>query len=929
MPFNEPLDTTQNDAIAAGGLQTRDYLLITPVVILFQARPAVDSSADVLFEIPYDSVASGSYTDLRRDQVVMITAGTTTADFQRPLWRGRLSRLPTSDTLFIGEASIALDTALYITVFDAYEPAQRLRSGALIDGILTFEKLCPAIKGLSSTYLKEPIAGEASFALSPVAQPMEEGATVNDATGWLWSIPGATYTGGTAATDREVEFDLPAGHVWATVQVTDSNGTVGDFVFEIYVVDRYDPTFIFAGNNGVDITNDIEGGINGSVEFFDGADEVLDRWRITVVNFEVFRDGTIDPFPNIVLVGYLRQEDNSTQADQTYGALKTKTYTIAGFASLAGEIKLSPLAISDVSPAAAWDDMALPNPARVIAHLTSRYATLARLCCIDYGTLNSNDWYGGNRDVESPYLLDACNAAADEINAQLVFAADGQIILRRNLNFESDAVRNAADVITTLTTGQMTVIGYTHPHMPQLAQLQVGCRSYRTADGSSIGITATAPAVAFAEGADFDEARNQLLVANAGTTAAKLEAGERAGNLLAYRDDGDEWTFELSGSYRFAQPSIHQWWQALVDPTEIANGLGLTAADRLLLKSISHKFNPERGTRTVSATFKHETRGGLTMILVEVIPDIVPTVMPPRPPMSAYLGAFAPRSTINSTSSAPARKPPRGYAYAMTPYSPQQQADIEDAMPRTGCRVQRPPVNFRNSADVVTPFTLQLGQNYDIFVKGSAKIADDTATVPATTENGGNGYDTLLDVITGDNVVIDCDSGDTWDGGEGQFNADGSPGRFDAGAYAPAVELFSMIYRVGTTGAWTKAGLSAAFTAVTSGRLYLMCNDVPAAYGDNSGFITAAVSGLSASGEIFGDAFYQWREDGAAQLYDSNRGLRLNSTAVVVPPDFNDQHQYQLQYIGEGNPLPLRFQTDDYAAVENALLKMLFCGPGA
>lgn len=980
MGFNEVISGDQQEIFEAGGYSAYDVLCMPPMNIMMQARPAVDSEADVLFEILFDNVAYGSFENVKPDMMFIISAGTTIEDFLKPAYRGRITKAATSTKLFIAEASIALDTSLYVTVFEMYLPVQRLRSGNLIDGVLPFETLPPALKGLQSSYFAEPdpLTGEASFLFSPVGQPMEADSSIDDMTGWHWEFSGAvTYTTGDEDS-REIEVVLEEGHYWVTVYCTDSNNVTGSLIFDVFVQDRYASNMISLGTNGAEITSDWQNGVNASIDYIGGAENILDRWRVTIVTFERWRAG--DPeLPNVVFVGHFQNDTSDTRADN-YGALKDRRFTIAGFSALAGECKLSFLAITDTASPAAWDDISLPNPARVIAHLMSRYSTLARLCCVDFGDLNSDDWYGGNRDIESPYLLDACNQAADEINAALVFCADGQIGLRRNLNFVSDAERDAADTIATITTSRITTLSFSREHVPNLAQLQVGCRSYRTANGSSLAITATAPAIALGEGADFDEAPNQLLRANATTAEARAEAGERAGNLLAYRDNSAEWTLELDGSYRFAQPSVHQWWNVIIPAADISNGVGLTADDRLLLKSFTHTFSPERGTRVTRGTFIQETRGGLTMILVSVIPDNVPTAMQVRPPMSAYGGAFAPRSTINSTSSTPARKPPRGYAFVSMPGSPKQQQAAEEAIPRPGCVIQKPAINFRNPADVVTPFTLVNGELYDIYVKGSAKIST-TATI-TDDMTGGLGVHSHEVSATypfgafsgGGNDFTGTESGH-WaatDGrtGGGCIHATLEPG---GGGYQGAVVVDLGAETIVTAlDFWHRWNASPQFSIrwvqfydaakvlIGSPDQAFIANDFAffthntwAGSVEGCRYVVIQIFGSNASGapvsagflddisvtfgapDTRGDAFYQWQldEDGnetEAELYPAFRGLRLNSSPLAVIPDFDSQHFYTIYgYEGIGSPLPLRFQMEDYTNVENAQLKVLICTAGA
>lgn len=972
MPFNVPVTVDQEDIILAGGYTGRDYLLFTPFEIVLQARPASDSSASVLTEIEYNNVASGDYEDVREDMTFFITTGTSPDDFKAPLFRGRITQLPTSSILYVNEASIALDVDLYITVVHLYEPSQRLRSRQFIDGWKTFEKLPPAISGLSSSYVKEPVSGEAQFSFAPVGQAMEEDAAIDNDTAWHWEFSGSvTYDTGDEDT-REITVTLSTGHVWVTLTCTDSNGVAGKFVFEVYVQDRYTGEFIYTGNEGVDITNDWQNGVNASVNYFDGVQDILDRWRCTVVTFESFRDGDAE-MPNVSFVGYLRQDDNESRGDTNYGTLKQRSYTIAGFASLMGECKQSPVTVFDKASPAAWDEMTYPNAARTIEHLRQRYA-VGTLQCIDYGDTLSNDFYGGDMDVQSPFLLDACNAVAEEIDAQLIFAADGQMCLRRNASLlVDDAARDALSTIMAIPSSRIKVIGYTHPHTDQLAQLVIGFRSYRTADKSSLAIRGTAPAVSLGDGPDFEELPARLLTANATEADARTEAGQRTAAMLAYRDEGDEFTFELDGGFRFMQPSVHQWWTADIAASLMTNNVPLTDSDRLLLKSVSHKFSPERGTRVLRATFRRETVPGLAMILVEVIPAVVPTALPPRPPLPAYQGAFNPSGTLNYTSPAPVQTQPYdggGFASVSMPYSPAQQAQAGQQIPPPGCRVQTPPVNFRNPSDVLTPFATVNGADYVIRVRGSARLSA-----------GGWHQHTNFLTTDGGFTPIAAGSGDqgVWTEGVGweetyiTFPGPGNSYRVVAieKTFAETTNLtqltLDLTWIAGTiavTGdvsihitldatdlvkkllpnapdeptVWTGSATGTVLTIV------VICGVIeddptdpggtvilPSLTTDGTG--TNPFTGDPGEGDLEGDAFYQWTVDedgeaGAAELYPATRGLRLNSTPVAVPPEYNANHEYTLLYTGDGNPLPIRFQDDNYDDNENAILYVLICGEG-
>jgi len=100
--------------------------------------------------------------------------------------------------------------------------------------------------------------------------------------------------------------------------------------------------------------------------------------------------------------------------------------------------------------------------------------------------------------------------------------------------------------------------------------------------------------------------------------------------------------------------------------------------------------------------------------------------------------------------------------------------------------------------------------------------------------------DTIRNVIEG--MDYDLVSTGTWQYGTGiSYTAAGSPD-FNASAVIPTAPLCSLIGRVGETGDWFLIGASAVITMPNSGRLYLICNDVPGTYGDNVGYVTTTIT---------------------------------------------------------------------------------------
>ena len=102
------------------------------------------------------------------------------------------------------------------------------------------------------------------------------------------------------------------------------------------------------------------------------------------------------------------------------------------------------------------------------------------------------------------------------------------------------------------------------------------------------------------------------------------------------------------------------------------------------------------------------------------------------------------------------------------------------------------------------------------------------------------GTDTGFAVTMGTEYRINCAG--VWQGGTAiDYDARGNIGVTNPSALVPAANIYSMLYRIGTSGAWTYVGLELIFTAAGSGNLYFIMNDITGAYGDNSGEITVTM----------------------------------------------------------------------------------------
>ncbi len=61
---------------------------------------------------------------------------------------------------------------------------------------------------------------------------------------------------------------------------------------------------------------------------------------------------------------------------------------------------------------------------------------------------------------------------------------------------------------------------------------------------------------------------------------------------------------------------------------------------------------------------------------------------------------------------------------------------------------------------------------------------------------------------------------------------------------------------------------------------------------------------------------------------DHSGGLLVNGSPVAVPPEWNENSEYEFVYEGDGNPIPFLFYDTDYSDNSNLPLYIRVCGPG-
>lgn len=964
MPPVTELSSTQVNTVRSGGYAGEVRIAVDPSPVVFQCEVDETITNSVFLSFAWLNTLQGDFEDVEPDMTVYITATDDPAELRNPLWRGRAPRVPTADTFYVNESSFNLITGYIVTVLNTYEPLQKDRAGALVDGYQTYLNVAPAVKNLQSFYYGESI-GSLTFSFAPTGQAMAHGSSIAS---YAWTIPGATYLVGNAST-QNITVRVPYGHRWSFLDVTDSNGVSTRFRFEILVCTRDDPDFMFEAHDDVQINGDIETGWNASVSYFAGVEALLNRTRCAILAFDNYKSGS-GTFSNVAFVGYLVTETTDITADLISSTLAETRFEIQSFSALAAQLPVPSLAVRNVASPAAWEQIAQPTTQRVIWHLLTRYSTLGNLTAIDFVTTDST-WFGGEMDLEAGTLLESCNRIAEEINASLVFYPQGDSVLEVNANFLSETDRNALPEL--MASGSITPAGLFSyslplPYYDTVGQLECGFASFQTAGTTPVKLSGVAPAVARQEGIESPVVLAQLLNANLTAADAIAAAKQRIADLLEWLNPPTLINLVFHDGWRFLTPSNRVWLTFDLPATDSTRGLPVPPTDRYLLNSISLTWSAA-GTFEISGTARLETQGGLSQVNVAISPNEINTDNPILPATSDY-DAHVPDGTLNYLTSDPDAADLQPYGrggYAILQYSPmttEGAANAADQYPEPGCVVISPPVNFASAGVRTTPTATVNGATYTAFLRGSARIADDAWQFP-------------LNFLQTDGTAYFGVSAGVWVLDEGYHHTDilvpgpvairsvlmgmvPPPGVYTRisftynltkGNYTsvqPAVIIFingSIVESIASNAAADGENLVITWEGMETnptdiGIQVLSSYDQTNPYDDFTGscdILSVAFGGtgtnpftLEPGVEVFTDGLYEWQiidgEQTAAELCPPNRGFRINSTPVSVPPPFNPQSEYAIEYTGDGNQTPFSYQDDDYTDNANQILYIRVCG---
>ena len=970
MPVTSEISSDLLNALRSGGFAGEIRFAVNRNDIVFQAAVNQTITQSHFIQFAWDGLLDGAYADVVPGMTFMITATADPDELRTPLLRGRATQTPTATIFYCNESAINLTDGMIVTVIANFEILQKDRINNLVDGFQAFEDLAPIVKNMQAFYYVEDTV-EGQFSFAPAGQAMAQGATI---TGYEWTIAGATYDVGSSTT-QNITVTIPAGHTWAYLDVTDSNATTFRFIFEILVCDRDDTDFMFMAHDNVSINGSIESGWNVSTTYFAGVTSLLNRTRAAIVCFDIPKTGAATLFNNVIFVGYFVQETTEIVSDVTSSLLSQTSFELQSFASIAGQLPVPSLPVRNDSTPTAWGEMNRPTTQRVVSYLMTRYSTLSSLCAMDM--LYSDDtWFASEFDLEEGTLLDSVNRIGREIQAQLVFWPQGDATFEINANYESEAARDALP--TLILSGNIEPRDlYEHtlpiPYYKTAGQVIAGCATFYTDGSTPTKLKAIAPATARQEGNEKPVELAQLLEGNLSAADAISAAKQRVGDMLEYLNPAPTVPASFLDGWRILTPSTRVWVTYDLPATDNTRGIAIVSTDRYWLQSVAFTWDIARGMWTVTGTTRKETVGGLAQQGATISPNVINTDVPVLPPLSDY-DAFVPDTSLNYDSLDPLDLDLQPFdANDAAPYTPMTTEDAAaagDNMPGPTCAIISPALNFRSNATRYTPVATTIGAAYTGYLKGSAQISDAAwqYTFNFLADDGGfvrnpdpasangqygtwsaSGWGTNDALATGNyrralDIVLTGIASTEFTYFQIKYDYTGIA-FVPPGSPASVAQIGSnTLWVVNDTAMPSGTDLYQAWTGSytdTSFRIGLNAsvNNAAAVYGGFTRLKELTVRGTGTnpftglpSIPLYADAFYTWQlddDDNVTNLnLNSTGGFRLNSTALSVPPEWNENSAYEFAYTGDGNQTPFSWLDSNYADNQNVPLWLKVCGEG-
>lgn len=642
MPFYSPLTSDQLEALRGEDITGSPrfyasmYVSLSTNLTVFSARVNQSAFTGSFADVTYDTVTVGAYTDIEIGMTVYLSHSN---DKRSAYFIGRVRKAPTSTILYINETSVDISDNDYIFVCNDHRVWDKLeRDVAGVhykDYDETYHPPLPVIYGLQSAYAGF-VSGSPeglTIAFSASAYAVDSGASISS---WLYTLPsGTTVTAGSASTANvTVRFDEAEDEYWIKVEATDSNANVGVFWFPVWAHgETYPPA---TGFESIDITKDLDTGVNASIGGFDGIDTILDGTIVCLWSIDVYNDVANTMNTNIHMCGQFMRDTGNATGDDTFAVLiGTTEFEIEGAGGILSRITSPLLRIVNVTSATVWDEIETLTFWRGIIHLLQTHSTFLERYPLQI--FNPSDDYRLKAiGTQNNSLLATINDLADDINGRVEFAPDGACRIVRDARYLSDVARASLNTMANLDSRDALSWDIDYDQQDSVGRVESDGGTFNPASDIVTPLLSLAPGYAQGIGAGVSQLTQQVLLSGATVATAQSELNERTGHHFAYLNTRFRLSVTFPDGYYFLIPSVQDYITWLISTVLNNRGFSFDSNTNWLLISLSYSFDNEIGAFDVSGEFEIETSGQSGDTIEYPPQNETPLAIPPLPVFDIY-----------------------------------------------------------------------------------------------------------------------------------------------------------------------------------------------------------------------------------------------------------------------------------------------------
>lgn len=610
-----------------------NYSTLPGIVRLYIHAPAVMLAARVnqaaavypLAEITFDGVTTGAFGNVQPGMTLLLG----TAAGRDDLGRQYIRKAATSNTLYVGRSSngthdgeLSVADNAYITVLWEYRVwarAPRIDPDGTVykdhdleveDNTVDPPPVANAGPGFAGTVDAGgtligtfPPGANTSFATAP-------GASI---TTYLWTLnAGASFAGGSLASDSQVDIEFTPGFHWVALTVTDSNGKTHKARAPVYARDPAADTTIH--NFTIETHRITKAGQQLSVKVLENIPAATYPDGALVMLWEA-EPTAPDDRSHMLFIGWHDTDPAQIVAGRT-ATLKDTTLNCVDVAGRLNKLPGFPQTVTSKDTPTKWIHMADPNMDLYLHYLIHWHSTALELADWQWtGTGADYQAVEFSSDGESLWAQVSRRARMFVPNYELTCNTLGQLATLVDPMLQAYADRTATIQIT-LDETDYSEIRFTHQRPPPY-HWQRG-NAVLSSPTEIVGIYCIAPGSAPGQGEGNLEQNYQLAKSQEDLNITEGHRYERAN-----APDGHYMITLAAGDRLGLEPANMTWVSLTIGATTAAQrGQAFTAA-RGLLHEISIRYQQTRTglVKTVDLEWEKETIGLPAVIDTVIVTD--------------------------------------------------------------------------------------------------------------------------------------------------------------------------------------------------------------------------------------------------------------------------------------------------------------------